>query len=159
MRPRYGAALLAAAALLAGVPTVSSAAVGERCNAAAAGPRVDVPTFSVSVSAGRPSYRRGQTAVVRVEVRHASPAGPKVERVQVDIDVSAGGHVVKRLHGQTDAEGISRPAWKLPPRAPLGRLSAVATVSLLLVDSVDCTGGIVYETGRGTADPLTTVTS
>lgn len=150
---------LATAALLVGLASLASAAVPDRCGAVATRPRVDVPTLSVAVSASRPSYRRGQTVVVRVEVRRFAPDGLKAARVQVDLDVSAGGRIVKRLHGQTGAEGVAWLAWKLGPRSPVGRYGAVASASRLLVDSIDCTGGIVYETGRGTADPLTTVTS
>jgi len=75
----------------------------------------------------------------------------------VTITVSSGGHVVKELYGQSDASGVSRPRWKIGVAEPAGKLTAVATAKLLVLDSYDCTGGLVYQAGSGTADPLANI--
>jgi hypothetical protein len=71
--------------------------------------------------------------------------------------LSSGGQVVTELVGQTDAGGRLQLRWPIGARVLLGKLTAVATASVLVVDSVDCTGGLVYESGRASVDPLLTV--
>jgi hypothetical protein len=120
----------------------------------------EVPALAVEVSAEQPAYRRRQIAHLAVQVRLAVPGGPKVSAAQVSVVLtSKDGHVVKELAGQTDAAGRALLSWRIDPRAPIGRLRAVATASVLLVDSFDCTGGLLYESGQGSADPLLTLTA
>jgi hypothetical protein len=148
--------VLALVGLLMGAAPARSAGLC-LAEAQAAVPR-EVPTLSVAVSAQHPTYRRGQTVVIPVQVRLAVPVGPKVAAAQVSVALSSGGQVVTELVGQTDAGGRVQLRWPIGARVPVGRLTAVATASVLVVDSVDCTGGLVYEGGRASADPLTTVT-
>ena len=163
MRPdhlavRLRTALAGSVVLLLAAATAPAVASDAACRLSASpvGP-VELPTLTVAVAADRVNYRHGQTAVVPVEVRVGGPAGPKVSAAQVKVTISAGAVVVKELYGQTDSNGLVRPRWTIGAKVPNGALSAVATASLLVVNSYDCSGGVVYETGRGTADPLATV--
>jgi hypothetical protein len=153
-------ALAAMVGLLLGTPLAAPARSATLCvaDSRAAAPR-DVPTLAVAVTAQRPTYRRGQTAQIPVQVRLGVAGGPKVAAAQVSVVLSIGSHVVKELDGQTDAGGRVQLRWPISTRAPLGALSAVATASVLVVDSVDCTGGLLYQSGQASADPLITVTA
>ncbi len=122
----------------------------------AATPR-DVPVLSVTVSAEKQSYRRGDVAVVPVHVRLALPDGPKVDSAHVKVVLSIRGRVVKELYGQTNASGLVRTTWNIGPKTPAGTVSALATASVLLVDSYDCSGGLLYETGRDATEPLAVI--
>ncbi|MDP9183597.1 MAG: hypothetical protein M3P04_12590 [Actinomycetota bacterium] len=155
VRARLALGLLSAAGLLLAAPVASaSSACVETPYARTA---YELPTLNVTVAAERARYRRGQVAVVPVQVRLADPNGPKVGHAQVTIVISARGRELKKLNGWTNGDGTSRPRWKIGAHVPTGKVTAVATASVLTVDSYDCSGGLVYQTGRGTADPLTTV--
>lgn len=140
-------------------PAALAATASQACGRSTQGiPRVELPTLRVAVSADRSQYRRGAVAGIRVDVRVLLPEGLKVADAQVKIVISAHGRAIKELHGQTNASGTARAPWKIGSRVPVGRVSAVATAYVLTLDGSDCTGGLVYQTGRGSADPLVTVT-
>jgi hypothetical protein len=150
---------LGSALLVLTAPGLTPARAAELClqgdrRAAVA---LEVPALAVSVSADRATYRRGETALVPVQVRLGVAKGPTSPAAQVTVVIRAGGHVVKELSGQTEPSGTAPLHWKIGVRVPTGTLTAVATASLLAVDSFDCSGGLVYLTGQGQADPLTTV--
>lgn len=90
------------------------------------------------------------------EARLGGPAGAKVAAAEVKVTISTGDVVVKELCGQTASAGLAHPRWTIGKKVPIGKVSAFATASLLIVNSYDCSGGLVYETGRGT-DPLATI--
>ena len=138
----------------AAFPAFASQACGQ-----AAGPvdPVDVPALTVAVSADNGVYRHGQIAVVPVVVSLGTPKGSKVAAAQVKIQISSGSVVVKELFAQTNSAGMARPRWTIGARVPNGTVTAIATASVLVVNSYDCSGGLVNATGRGTANPLTTI--
>ena len=155
-RTRLAVGLLGAVGLLMPTPGASASSA---CARAEERNPVEVPTLSVSVAAEHSQYRRGQVAVIPVQVRLAHPKGPKVGQAQVTVVIKAGGRELKKVSGFTNGDGTSRPRWKIGASVPLGHVTAVATASLMALDSYDCSGGLVYQTGRATADPLTTIDS
>lgn len=117
----------------------------------------DVPTLSVSIKAERSAYRHGQTAVLPIEVRVGGPGGPRVAGADLELTVTSSGRTLRTLNSRTGANGTAKPRLRITGAVPSGELAAEVTARAVLVPGSDCTPGLVYQVGRGTADPLTTV--
>ena len=150
-------ALCAGATLLLLPPVISAADAGAGCRLAGPPLPADVPTLSVSIKAERSAYRHGQTAVLPIEVRVGGPGGPRVAGADLELTVTASGRPVKTLNSRTSTDGTAKPRLKITGTVPSGTLTAEVTARAVLVPGSDCTPGLVYQVGRGGADPLTTV--
>lgn len=135
-------------------------ATASSSRAACAGPEdppltVDVPTLSLVLEAGRPSYAAGERALVLSRVRTA--AGTKVAQADITVELTRKGKPVKKLYGRTTESGEARLAFRLPVAAGRGALDAFATARLTAVPSYDCRASLVYQYGETRAPGLLSI--
>ena len=83
--------------------------------------------------------------------------GVLVGRATVHLKITSGGAVVREIKTETNDSGQVRPRFKVTNDVPAGELAATAKASRELIAKDTCSGGLVYQVGTGTADPLTTV--
>ncbi|MCA1710712.1 MAG: hypothetical protein LC789_03330 [Actinobacteria bacterium] len=152
-------ALVLALVTAAAVPAAAAPSTSGQC-ALVAEPVVpaDAPTLYVTLRAEKRSYRRGQTALLPIEVRVGAPAGPAVAGADVEVIIAtSGGRVVRTIGAMTSGNGTTRARLRITSAIPEGDLTATATARSVLVPGSDCTPGLVYQVGQATADPLTRV--
>jgi len=139
------------------LPCLVLAPPASACSVAPASPvDVEAPTLHLELTAGKGTYRRGESARVLVEVTQLVVGGPPVRDAVTQVELTVGSRRVKRVGGSTDAEGRLTLAFVVPPKAPQGRVTAVATSHVRMVVSAEC-DDLVSATGSATVEPLMTV--
>ncbi len=127
---------------------------------------VELDTLYLKLVPDRSAYQRGSRVKVTVTVTRFGPDGSAAAQLGgsaplafalVESTLVSGNSAVAYAGQETNTEGRALLLFSISKNAPIGPLDIDAGVRYVTVDSLDCTGPIVVETGHAQQSRFITV--